>query len=304
MLPRPRRFRATILLILCSTLFLGYLLHPYIVIGGGPKPPKTFDEAIELLWKSSAKQGDKYVDDAVEIIAEKMWKSSVRPHNQERKRLFHEVSELLARNKKLSRGQRNRLKAIMGEVNVEVALIKRGSIPVRRNQWNNLLTTGKRKRSVYHHGIDNLIEVTKKRGGQRKRTLHIIEAKSTENTDRIGIGILPKKIENERQMSEIWIKKNYDDILAETERIMKNSSSDPRLYKRAKSTRQSILSIMNRKTSVKTEKTLVITRVKGYHGRVGDKASITKPFRNSLKKLNLHVIEVDPSGLVLNVYTP
>ena len=300
---RTKRFSATLFLILSAALFLVYILHPYIVIAGGPKPPKTFDEAIELLGKSTVKQGDKYVDDAIEIVAAKMWKSSTRPHNEERKQVFREVSELLARDKKLSSGQRNRLKAIMGEINVEVALIKRGNLSVRRNQWNNLLTTGKRKRSVYHHGIDNLIETTKKRGGQRKRTLHIVEAKSTENTGRIGVGILPKKIKDERQMSEAWLKKNYDDILAETNRIMKNSS-DPRLYKRAKSTRQAILSLKERKATTKAEKTLVITRVKGYHGRVGDKASLTKPFRNSLKELNLHVIEVDPSGLVINVYKP
>ena len=286
-----------LLILLVGVVFFSLLLvfeQPYTTQAQAYRKPKNFDEAIELLIKAEGKIQKRYVDDAVEM----MWKFSTSTGNTEREKAF---VKLAARLDGLPKVHRNRLKAVMGEINIEVAMVKAGRIP--RGRRLKHVGSADRGRSIYHHGFDAFLETTRKERGLRKKIYHVVESKSTEDTGRLTVGRLPKKIGNSRQMSEEWINKNYDDMLKAAENIIKENVQPKETIAKAWETKNAI-NALRRKKLAKQEKTLIITRVKGIADNVAKGDSLSVGLRKEMKKQGFHIIEIDPSGVVLNVYAP
>lgn len=144
--------------------------------------------------------------------------------------------------------------------------------------------------SVYQHGIDAIYR------DMKANSYHIVEAKATSDTGRIGIGILARRSGGERQMDDRWIRTKLDEALAQAARVLNDDAATAAQKKSARALEQMVLTIQRRRTAV-SHRTLVITRYKGVDSSLGNQT-----VSDSLFDVVDQVIELDATGRVICVY--
>lgn len=144
---------------------------------------------------------------------------------------------------------------------------------------------------VLQQGIDAIYRDVK------TKRFNVIEAKATSHTGRLNLGLLPVRVEGERQMDTVWVRKKLDEAYRAAREVWDDSAAPAAERLSARRTLQLVDDIHALKLR-KTERTMVITRLNGIDQGLSPDATLS----DELLQFFDHVIEVQRSGRVIRVH--
>ena len=144
---------------------------------------------------------------------------------------------------------------------------------------------------VLQHGIDAIYRDVK------TKRFNVVEAKATSHTGRLNLGLLPVRVEGERQMDTAWVRKKLDEAYRAAREVWDDSAAPAAERLSARRTLQLADEIRSLKLRT-TERTPVVTRLSGIAPDLSPDATLS----DELLKFFDHVIEVQRSGRVIRVH--